>query len=108
MNNLLIAASYVMHKTPYCFPIVGGRKVEHLKGNIEALGVQLSGEDIDEIEAVAPFDFGFPSNLFLKNGKPSDVSSCIMAGDNVGNAMFVRMDEVAYPQPIQNGMHKDE
>ena len=97
-----------MHKIPYCFPIVGGRKVEHLKGNIEALSVQLSREDIDEIEAVTPFDFGFPSNLFLINGKPRDVSSAIMASDNVGNAMFVRMDEVAYPQPIQNGIHKDE
>ena len=97
-----------MHKAPYCFPIVGGRKVEHLKGNIEALGVQLSREEIEEIENVAPFDFGFPTNLFLMNGKPSDVSSCVMAGDNVGNAMFVRMDEVALPQPIQNGTHKDE
>ncbi|PBK99004.1 hypothetical protein ARMGADRAFT_1124135 [Armillaria gallica] len=24
-------------KTPYVFPIIGGRKVEHLKANIEAL-----------------------------------------------------------------------
>ncbi|KAK3318643.1 norsolorinic acid reductase [Apodospora peruviana] len=32
-----VALAYVMRKTPYVFPIVGGRKVEHLKGNIEAL-----------------------------------------------------------------------
>jgi aryl-alcohol dehydrogenase-like predicted oxidoreductase len=45
-----IAMAYVMHKAPYVFPIVGGRKVEHLKGNIEALGIRLSAEDIAEIE----------------------------------------------------------
>jgi len=30
-----VALAYVMRKAPYVFPIVGGRKVEHLKGNIE-------------------------------------------------------------------------
>ncbi|KAJ4149405.1 hypothetical protein NW754_000845 [Fusarium falciforme] len=33
-NSLItsVALAYVMHKTPYVFPIVGGRKVEHLRG----------------------------------------------------------------------------
>lgn len=30
-----VALAYVMHKSPYVFPICGGRKIEHLKGNIE-------------------------------------------------------------------------
>ena|ERR1700712_3021013 len=34
-----IAMVYVMTKAPYVFPIVGGRKVEHIKGNIDALKV---------------------------------------------------------------------
>lgn len=63
-----VAMAYVMHKAPYVFPICGGRKVEHLKGNIEALGLQLSQEDIDEIESAYPFDLGFPHN-FLGGGK---------------------------------------
>lgn len=58
-----VALAYVMHKTPYVFPIVGGRKVDHLKGNIEALGLQLSEEEIAEIEAATPFDVGFPLNF---------------------------------------------
>jgi aryl-alcohol dehydrogenase-like predicted oxidoreductase len=58
-----VALAYVMHKTPYVFPIIGGRKIEHLKGNIDALAVQLSQEDMDEIENAAPFDIGFPSNF---------------------------------------------
>lgn len=62
-----IALAYVMHKTPYVFPIVGGRKVEHLKGNIEALNIKLSEEDMKEIEEAIPFDYGFPMN-FLGNG----------------------------------------
>lgn len=65
-NTLLtsVALAYVMHKTPYVFPIIGGRTVEHLRGNIEALKLHLSDEDIAEIEAAIPFDIGFP-NSFL-------------------------------------------
>ncbi|KAM0797072.1 NADP-dependent oxidoreductase domain-containing protein [Usnea florida] len=58
-----VALAYVMAKAPYVFPIVGGRKIEHLKGNIEALGLELSEEDVAEIEAAAPFDVGFPLNF---------------------------------------------
>jgi aryl-alcohol dehydrogenase-like predicted oxidoreductase len=63
-----IALAYVMHKAPYVFPIVGGRKVEHLKGNIEALGVKLSQEEINEIDDAEPFDVGFPLS-FLFSGQ---------------------------------------
>ena len=67
-----------MHKTQNVFPIVGGRKVDHLKGNIEALSIKLSPEDIEEIEDAHPFDYGFPMNfLFMgakqPTGKGSDV-----------------------------------
>lgn len=63
-----IAMAYVMHKSPYVFPIVGGRKVEHLKGNIEGLSVELSDEEIDEIEDAAPFKVGFPLSLLFEYG----------------------------------------
>jgi len=55
-----VALAYIMHKTPYVFPIVGGRKVEHLKGNIAALGISLSEDDLEEIEKAYVFDPGFP------------------------------------------------
>lgn len=72
-NTLItsVALAYVMHKSPYVFPIVGGRKVEHLKSNIEALSLGLTAEEIQEIEAAIPFDLGFPHNLLWQNGVAS-------------------------------------
>jgi len=58
-----IALAYVTHKTPYCFPIVGGRTPEQLKANIEGLSVELTKEEMDEIEGAAPFDVGFPGTM---------------------------------------------
>jgi len=59
-----IALSYVMQKTPHVFPICGGRKVSHLKDNIDALAnVRLTEEDIKELEASSPLDLGFPNNF---------------------------------------------
>lgn len=63
-----IALAYVRHKSPYVFPIVGGRKIEHLKGNIEALKIELTDQELDEIEAAAPFDHGFPLNFIFEYG----------------------------------------
>lgn len=58
-----IALAYVMQKTPYVFPIVGGRTVDHLKSNVEALSLELSQEDIEEIEKASPIDLGFPHTM---------------------------------------------
>jgi hypothetical protein len=80
------------------FPIVGGRTVDHLRGNIEALGLVLTHEEINELEDVAPFDLGFPMNMFVI-GKPRDVSGQPTAIDTLGNAMYVRLDEPALVQP---------
>jgi hypothetical protein len=78
-----VALAYVMKKTPYVFPIVGGRKIEHLKGNIAGLSLDLSETDVKEIEEANSFDIGFPNNLLFgeKGGKdPSDVWLMAMAG----------------------------
>ncbi|KAJ8097666.1 NADP-dependent oxidoreductase domain-containing protein [Lipomyces tetrasporus] len=57
-----VALAYVLHKAPYVFPIVGGRKVDHLKGNIAAL------------ESAYEFDPGFPhtflSGTLFDNSAP--------------------------------------
>lgn len=65
-----VAQAYVMHKTPYVFPIIGGRTVDHLKANIEALNLSLSEDDIREIESAAPFELGFPSGFFYTGKQP--------------------------------------
>lgn len=61
-----IAIAYIRAKYPYVYPIVGGRKIEHLKGNIEALGIELSEAEVDEIDGVVPFDVGFPLNFLFE------------------------------------------
>ncbi|OHF00970.1 aryl-alcohol dehydrogenase AAD14 [Colletotrichum orchidophilum] len=58
-----IALAYVRSKAPNVIPIVGGRKVEHLKANIDALKIKLTDEQIAFLESVKPFDVGFPGNF---------------------------------------------
>lgn len=60
-----VAIAYVMQKAPYVFPVVGGRKVEHLMANVEALKVSLSDEQIKYLESIVPFNPGFPYGLIV-------------------------------------------
>ena len=60
-----VAIAYVMQKTTHVFPIVGGRKVEQLDANIEALDITLSDEQINFLEGVLPFKKGFPHNFIV-------------------------------------------
>ena len=60
-----VALAYVMQKTPYVFPIVGGRKVEHLMDNIAALEIALSEEQVKYLEDVLPFVRGFPHDMIV-------------------------------------------
>ncbi|CAK1358509.1 unnamed protein product [Cercospora beticola] len=92
-----VALAYVMQKTPNVFPIVGGRKIEHLKGNIEALGLKLSQEDIDEIESAYPFSIGFPMNMLFGSDTPKSTTG----GDVVLTKMAAHIDVVPRPKPIE-------
>ncbi|KAK4704191.1 hypothetical protein P7C70_g2018, partial [Phenoliferia sp. Uapishka_3] len=70
-----IALAYVLSKTPYVFPIIGGRKVEHLHDNIKALTIKLTDAQIEEIENVEKFEPGFPHDFVgddpaAHNGQP--------------------------------------
>jgi len=49
-----------MARAPYVFPIVGGRKVEHLEANIKSLEIRLTAEEIQTLNDVQKFDWGFP------------------------------------------------
>ncbi|KAJ4256527.1 hypothetical protein NW757_004155 [Fusarium falciforme] len=95
-NSLItsVALAYVMHKTPYVFPIVGGRKVEHLRGNIEALTLELTEEDINEIDSAVEFDPGFPHNFLHRPGQ-------VIGGQDVWLLkMGGTFDNVPTPKPI--------
>jgi aryl-alcohol dehydrogenase-like predicted oxidoreductase len=84
-----VAIAYLMHKAPYVFPIVGGRKVEHLMQNIEALNIALSPAQIEYLESIVPFEAGFPHNITGDGSKPNGMF-----------AMVSQTDRVAFPAPI--------
>ncbi|GJJ15086.1 hypothetical protein Clacol_009361 [Clathrus columnatus] len=88
-----VAIAYLMHKTAYVFPIVGGRKVEQLEANIQAIDIRLSPEQIKAIESVVSFNPGFPSD---------------MIGDGINNNFLLRnagwVDrwQPVSPQPVSS------
>lgn len=90
-----VALAYVMHKSPYVLPIVGGRKTSHLESNIAALGLRLTSEDIKEIDAAYGFDMGFP-HQFLN---PSNTAVLGPQDVNILNNMGF-FDHVQVPGPI--------
>ncbi|KAK7047900.1 putative aryl-alcohol dehydrogenase aad14 [Paramarasmius palmivorus] len=62
-SRIKVAIAYVMQKTAYVFPIIGGRKVEHLQQNLEALDITLTAEHIKHLESQIEFDIGFPVSI---------------------------------------------
>jgi len=96
-----LALAYVMKKYPYVYPIVGGRKIDHLKGNIEALEVELSDEEIQEIDGATDFQVGFPMNFIFEFGGGQKYKTD-MNGKNVGLLRAAaNLDTVDYPKPIK-------
>jgi len=96
-----VAIAYAMQKTPYMYPILGGTKIEHLKANIKALSLELTADDVAEIETGYNFDLGFPQAFmnaggYMING-PQDIA--------IINGMGY-FDYVAPPSPIKP--HKGE
>jgi len=77
-----VAIAYVMAKAPNVFPIVGGRKVEHLKDNIKALEIKLSEKQIQELESVVPFDLGFPGTFVGQDPKTNGGKTGFILGSS--------------------------
>ena len=69
-----------MQKTPYVFPILGGRKPEQLYANIEALEITLTPEQITYLESVVPFDKGFPYTAFVSSLDTNLIICCRLPG----------------------------
>ncbi|KAJ5177654.1 uncharacterized protein N7500_000353 [Penicillium coprophilum] len=76
-----VALAYVMAKAPNVFPLVGGRKVEHLKDNIQALKLRLTAEQIEYLESQKPFDVGFPGNFIGPDPKVTGKASFLLAAN---------------------------
>lgn len=58
-----IALAYLLQKVPNVFPIVGGRKIEHLHENIQALKIRLTPAQVSFLESVKTLELGFPHDL---------------------------------------------
>ncbi len=92
-----LAMAYVMHQSPNVYPIVGGRKIEHLKGNIEALSLRLTDEELQEIEGAYGWGPGFPlSFLFHKTDGLNKLTAEHVGLTNAAN----RIQAVSRPAPI--------
>lgn len=89
------------------FPILGCRKVEHLKDSINAVtNVQLSPEEVKELEAASPIDLGFPHDLIGYAPFLSSFKSCLILYYSTAPGSFVlrraaRHSFVEDPKPIQ-------
>ncbi|KFZ11269.1 hypothetical protein V502_07631 [Pseudogymnoascus sp. VKM F-4520 (FW-2644)] len=98
-----IAMAYVMQKAPYVFPLVGGRKVDHIKGNIHALSVDLTEEDIAKIERAYRFDPGFP-HTFLSGSLFGDEDETPTVAEGPQDVWLTSIlgtfDWVQAPKPI--------
>ncbi|RYP15631.1 hypothetical protein DL765_005582 [Monosporascus sp. GIB2] len=88
-----VALAWARLKGPYIFPVIGARKVEHLKDSIEALGLELTSDDVEEIEKAVPFDFGYPQTILGGSG------GATQPGDVWLTKRFGTFDWVASPQP---------
>ncbi|KAJ7355732.1 NADP-dependent oxidoreductase domain-containing protein [Mycena albidolilacea] len=85
-----VAIAYVMQKVPYCFPIIGGRKIETMLSNLEALDISLSHTQISYLESIIPFDPGFPHSM-IGDGTDYKIQTS-------SAAVFVKQP---FPEPIR-------
>lgn len=83
-----VALAYVLCKAPNVFPIVGGRKVEHLKDNIQALSIHLTETQIEFLESATSFDVGFPGN-FIGPDPAISTGKATMLMQTAGHVDFV-------------------
>ncbi|GGH10225.1 aldo/keto reductase [Pedobacter zeae] len=45
------------------FPILGARKLSHLQESLQVLSVSLSAEQVDRLDGVSAFEYGYPHDL---------------------------------------------
>ncbi|KAH8894670.1 Aldo/keto reductase [Thozetella sp. PMI_491] len=98
-----IALAYVMQKAPYVFPLVGTRTLKHLTDAIEALKVNLTADDIEDIEKANIFEPGFPHS-FLSGSQFGGDPICPEGGQDVWLTNILgTFDYVQSPAPVKPG-----
>ncbi|KAJ4263416.1 hypothetical protein NW762_006235 [Fusarium torreyae] len=103
---LHIALAYVMQEAPNVLPIVGGRTVEHIKGNIAGISVAHTEEEIEEIESAYRFDPGFPHTFLsgsLLKGHDAALKGAYYPADVWYVATQGKVDSVEPQKPIKSG-----
>ncbi len=99
-----VAIAYILQKAPYVFPIVGCRTVAHIQGSIDALGVELTEDEIATIEGAYPFSIGFPHDMLSGSAYDPDAPSRNVNGpgdvslNKMGGSTF---DWVEQPKAIR-------
>ena len=91
-----VAIAYVMQKAPYVFPIIGGRKVEHMEANLEALEIALTPEHIKYLESIVPFDPGFPSTMIVSHSCSQSFCSDQLSLQGNGSYYTASMKSAGY------------
>lgn len=92
------ALAYVMGKAPHVFPIVGGRKIEHLKTNIDALDIALTEAEVNGIEAATPFEHGFPTDIMFEFHGAQNYNTRMTSKDVVMLKCASHLEE---PEPVK-------
>ncbi|TEB27128.1 arylalcohol dehydrogenase [Coprinellus micaceus] len=95
-----VAIAYVLHKAPFVFPIVGGRKPEQLLANVEALEISLTAEQIAYLDGAKPVDLGFPGFL-IGDGSSYPQGLTWSTLDKVPRSEPIRPTKVATASPAQ-------
>ena len=88
-----VALAYAMSKTTNVFPLVGGRRVEHLQDNIQALSIKLTTAQIEYLESIKPLDVGFPNNFIGADPRSTGISPPL-------TAISAKLSYVPFPKPI--------
>ena len=88
-----VAIAYDMAKAPYVFPVVGGRKVEHLRDNIRALDMRLTPAQVEFLESARPFDIGYALDVVGPDAREGK-------GQSIGMTSSTAFDAVPFPRPV--------
>jgi aryl-alcohol dehydrogenase-like predicted oxidoreductase len=80
-----VSLNWLVQQPGRPIPIIGARKVEHLKDNIGALDFTLSAEQIDRLNKASEFPIPFPQS-FINGDSPMGVS--VMDGQNAIESGF--------------------
>ena len=81
-----VAIAYCLQRCPYVFPVVGGRKIDHLIDNMKAVEINLSEEQIKYLESQSAFEPGFPYSILGTDPRRFGETQCFLQSNYVNLA----------------------